>query len=62
MLESILEIKFMDSAFIALLMVIVMRGLGMKAVSKGTVCILSEAGTRDAANGTVAILGPPFLH
>lgn len=61
-LESILEIKFMDSAFITLLMAIVMRVLGMKAVSKATVCILSEAATQDAANGTVAISRPPFLH
>lgn len=62
MLESILEIKFMDSAFITLLMAIVMRVLGMKAVSKATVCILSEARTQDAVNGTVAVLRLPFLH
>ena len=56
MLENILETRSMDLVSITLLMVIVMRGHGMKVESKATVCIPSEMENEDVVNGMVVPL------
>lgn len=56
MLENILETRSMDLVSITLLMVIVMRGHGMKVESKAMVCIPSEMENEDVVNGMVVPL------
>lgn len=53
MLGSILVTRSMDLVSITLLMGIVMRAHGMKAVSKAMECTPSEMGKPSAVNGTV---------
>lgn len=63
MRENILETRFMDLASITLLMVIVTRGHGTKAVNKAMVCILSEMETQDVVNGAMlATLSTLYHH
>lgn len=62
MLENILETRSMDLVSITLLMVIVMRGHGMKVESKATVCIHSEMENEDVVNGMVVPLSILCSH
>lgn len=53
---SILEIKYMDLAYITLQMAIAMKGHGMKVENKAMACTRFEMVTQGPANGTLAIL------
>jgi hypothetical protein len=62
MQASILETKSMDLVSITLLMVIVMKGHGMKAASKAMACIPSGVATQDVVYGMVAPLSTLFCR
>lgn len=59
---SILVTKYMDLESTILLMATVMKGHGMKAVSKAMACIVSGMVTPDVGNGILAPLRALYLH
>lgn len=54
--------KSTDSGCTISPMAIVMKGHGMRAVSKATACTLSEAAIRDVVNGMVARSSTLYPH